>query len=188
MKQLAVFASGSGTNFQAVLDAIHSGYLTAQITGLITDRSDIQAIERAETNDIPVYILTDPSDSDHLLAVLEACDPDLIILAGYLKKVPEPVIEAYENRMINIHPSLLPKYGGHGFYGSKVHRAVLGAGDRVTGCSVHMVTKEYDEGPVIDRMEVPVMPDDDASTLAARVLEKEHELLPRVVKHLLNRT
>lgn len=186
MKNLVVFASGSGTNFQAVIDAIKSGYLNARITGLIAGKAGIGAIERARNNNIPVEIHSPQDDTDRLLEVLEQWSPDLIILAGYLQKIPPEIINQYPRQIINIHPSLLPQYGGKGYYGKKVHEAVIRNNENVSGCSVHYVTDEYDEGPVIDQIQVPVAEDDTADSLAAKVLEKEHILLPRVIKRLIN--
>ena len=187
MKNLVVFASGSGTNFQAVIDAIKSGYLNARITGLIAGKSGIEAAERAHNNNIPVKTDTPRDKTGHLLDILDKWAPDLIILAGYLQKIPPEVIEQYSGQIINIHPSLLPKYGGKGCYGKRVHKAVIQNNDNVSGCSVHFVTDEYDEGPVIDQIQVTVTKEDTADTLAAKVLEKEHILLPRVIKQLINK-
>jgi len=186
LKKLVVFASGSGTNFQAVIDAIQSGYLKAQVTGLIASKAGIGAIKRARNNNIPVEIHTPQDTVDHLIKVLNRWSPDLIILAGYLQKIPIEVINQYPRKIINIHPSLLPQYGGKGYYGKKVHEAVIQNNETVSGCSVHFVTDEYDEGPVIDQIEVPVKKEDTADTLATKVLEKEHILLPRVIKQLIN--
>lgn len=116
---------------------------------------------------------------------LSRFNADLIVLAGYLLKIPEQIIREYRKRIINIHPSLLPKYGGKGFYGKRVHRAVLKSGDSETGCTVHYVSEEYDEGPIIAQTRVPVRESDDPDTLAARVLEQEHKLLPAVIATLV---
>ena len=192
MKKLVFFASGSGTNFQSVIDAVEKGMINAQIAGLITNKKGIKAIERAEKNDIPVQILA-PAGFERsaeyekeLLNILERWNPYLIVLAGYLLKIPDLVIEKYEGRIINIHPSLLPDYGGKGFYGMKVHQAVLKGGEIETGCSVHVVTREYDEGPVLAQRKVSVHQTDTPDQLAQRVLEQEHQLLPEVIKHLVD--
>lgn len=185
-----VFASGSGTNFQSIIDAIQRGDIHAQISGLITNREDIGAIERASQQQIPVKVinpdqLTESEFADALLDQLRQWNTDLVALAGYLKKIPTKVIQTYSNRILNIHPSLLPKYGGKGYYGINVHQAVLEAGDAESGCSVHIVTEEFDEGPVVAQTVVGVQPDDTPKDLAKRILAEEHKLYPQAIqKHL----
>jgi formyltetrahydrofolate-dependent phosphoribosylglycinamide formyltransferase len=189
VKKIVVFASGSGTNFQAVIDNVLSENIQAEITGLIADRKGIMAIERAKKYKIPVEIIpADPPESfsRRLLTQLTKWDPDLIVLAGYLKKIPDRIVTIYRRKIINIHPALLPKHGGKGYYGRKVHQAVLDSGEKETGCSVHYVDEEYDRGPVIGRRIVPVYSSDTADSLASRVLKAEHQLLPTVIKKLLH--
>jgi len=192
LKHLVFFASGSGTNFQSVIDAIQDGEIDARINGLITNNPTAKALKRAEQNGIPTRIVPPSSFDDQkkytdtLLKILAAWEPHLIVLAGYMLKIPVAVLQAYPKRIINIHPSLLPKFGGQGYYGMKVHEAVLQAGESKTGCSVHIVTQAYDEGPVLAQRTVPVKPSDDAETLANRVLGQEHELLPSVIKKYLS--
>lgn len=192
MNHLVFFASGSGTNFQSVIDAIQSGEIDAYIRGLIVNKAGTGAAERARNNDIPVEVI-DPASFEKqkqyekkLLAILADWQPDLIVLAGYLLKIPTTVIEAYPKKIINIHPSLLPKYGGKGFYGLKVHEAVINGGETETGCSVHVVTEEYDQGPVLGQQKVSVYPSDTPEELAQRVLKHEHKLLPKVIKNYLS--
>lgn len=183
------FASGSGSNFQAVIDAIENNEIDAVITGLITDNEYAGAIRRAENHNICVSIINNfgaDEAAEELLSVLKGWTPDLIILAGFLKKIPDEITRLYQNRIINIHPSLLPKYGGKGFYGNHVHKAVLEAGDKSSGCTVHYVNENYDEGKIIKQKTVDVLPDDTPETLAARVLAEEHNLLPSVIRQLLN--
>ena len=189
MKKLVVFASGSGSNFQAIIDAIRENQIKAKITGLITNRENTGAEERAKSHQIPVAIISEKEESgfcDKLEQQLSFWSPDLIVLAGFLKKVPDRVVRNYQNRIINIHPSLLPKYGGKGFYGLKVHEAVLQSGDSKTGCTVHYVNEHYDEGDIIEQVEVDVHDTDTPETLAARVLKAEHKLLPNIIQKLLN--
>lgn len=192
MNHLVFFASGSGTNFQSVIDAIQSGEIDADIRGLIVNKSGTGAAERARKNGIPVEQINPASFDDTkqyeetLLKVLERWQPDLIVLAGYLLKIPSAVLEAYPEQIINIHPSLLPKYGGKGFYGLKVHEAVIEGGETETGCSVHVVTEKYDQGPVLGQRKVSVRPTDTPERLAKRVLKHEHELLPEVIKNYLS--
>lgn len=182
-------ASGSGSNFQAIIDAIREHHIKAQITGLITNRENTGAKKKAIHHNIPVAIITDHDPSsyeDKLQNQLASWSPDLIVLAGFLKKVPDHIVRKYQNRIINIHPSLLPKYGGKGFYGLKVHEAVLHSGDTLTGCTVHFVNENYDEGDIIEQIEVEVRDSDTPETLASRVLKEEHKLLPKVIQKLLN--
>ncbi len=191
MKKIVFFASGSGTNFQSVIDAVEAGTVEAEIAGLITNKKNIKAIERARNHNIPVQTLATAdfkTSSDYekgLLNILKKWNPYLIVLAGYLLKIPNSVIEKYPGKIINIHPALLPDYGGKGFYGMKVHQAVLKAGETETGCSVHLVTKEYDEGPVLAHRKVPVHQTDTPEKLAKRVLKQEHKLLPEVIQNLI---
>lgn len=191
MKQLVFFASGSGTNFQSVIDAVESGEIPARISGLIVNKKNIGALLRAKKHGIPAKVLKPssfPSQQDYeqkLLATLSKWDPDLIVLAGYLLKIPGSVIKAYPKKIINIHPSLLPKFGGEGFYGERVHEAVISSDETESGCSVHIVDEEYDQGPVLDQRTVPVHPGDTPEKLAERVLEQEHKLLPEVIKKYL---
>lgn len=185
-----VFASGSGTNFQSIIDAVQRGDISAQISGLISDRIGIGAIERAKKIGIPVRVinphdLSEKNFSKQLLHQLEDWETDLITLAGYLKKIPSSVIKKYENRILNIHPSLLPKYGGKGFFGLNVHRSVLEADETESGCSVHIVTEEFDEGPVIAQAKIEVQSEDTPELLAKRILSEEHKLYPKAIqKHL----
>lgn len=188
MKKLVFFASGSGSNFQSVLDAIKNNELLASISGLISDSSSAGALYRAKKNEIPVAVIPYSPDVEYssvLIDQLKKWDPDLIVLAGYLKKIPDLIVESYEGRIINIHPSLLPKYGGKGFYGSNVHKAVIEAGDSFSGCTVHYVNSEYDRGSIIKQKDVPVYPDDTPDELGSRVLKEEHKLLPEVIKQLI---
>ncbi|MCG2589156.1 phosphoribosylglycinamide formyltransferase [Rhodohalobacter sulfatireducens] len=189
MKKLVIFASGSGTNMQAIIDEIESGKIRAEIAGLIVNKSEIKAIKRARKYNIPVSIITDKDDetfSSKLNEQLSEWKPDLIVLAGFLKKIPDLIIKKYQNKIINIHPALLPKYGGKGFYGLNVHRAVLESGDKESGCTVHYVNEEYDKGPIISQEKVPVHSTDTPENLAKRVLKAEHKLLPSVIKKLIN--
>lgn len=181
-------ASGSGSNFQAIIDAVREDKIRhTVISGLIAGKPGIKAIERAKKAGIPVFILPDSSiPADLLLKQLQQWDPDLIILAGFLKKIPESVVNKYRNKIINIHPSLLPKYGGRGFYGNRVHLAVLESGDKKSGCTVHFVNEFYDEGDIIRQVQVPVIKDDTVETLSKRVLAEEHKLLPKIIAELLN--
>lgn len=190
--RIVVLASGSGSNFQSIINSINAGFIDATIVRLIASRDGIGAIERASTAGIPFTVINkrnfDSNDSfeSSLLQELIEARPDLIVLAGYLVQIPVRVIRNFEGKIINIHPSLLPAYGGKGFYGSKVHAAVIQDKQKESGCTVHLVTEEYDEGPILAQSSVPVLDDDTPESLAARVLKKEHEILPQIIKQLLN--
>lgn len=189
MKNLVVLASGTGSNFQAIIDSVGRGDIQANISGLIASRPGIGAIEKAKSNQIPVYVLPSSDESAYeqaLLTKLNEWHPDLIVLAGYLKKIPARVIDRYRDKIINIHPSLLPKFGGKGFYGTRVHKAVIEAGESRSGCTVHFVNEYYDKGDIIRQIEVPVFENDTPERLAKRVLEKEHQLLPAVIAEIIN--
>ena len=147
----------------------------------MSDRAQAGGLELARQAGVPTHVFNDIADAREWLRVLATADAGLVVLAGFLKRVPAPVVEAWRGRMINIHPALLPRHGGPGMYGARVHRAVLESGDRVSGATVHLVTEEYDRGPVLGQETVPVMPDDTAESLAARVLDVEHRLLPAAV-------
>ena len=181
--RVAVLASGGGTNLQALLDALHDSPL-ARVARVVTNRPDAGALERARQSGVPAAVLRDPGDPAELLAALTDARADLVVLAGYLKLVPPPVVARFRWRMINIHPALLPAHGGPGMYGRRVHEAVLASGAAESGATVHYVDEQYDRGPIIAQARVPVRPGDTAETLAARVLEAEHRLLPRVVLEL----
>jgi len=192
LKNIVVFASGSGTNFQSVIDAVEAGAIDARITGLLASRDGIGAIRRAEHHDIPFRVLHPAFFTEHpeyettLLRILDEWSPDLIVLAGYMIKIPDSVIHRYAHRIINIHPSLLPKYGGKGYYGIRVHRAVIENDEKESGCTVHEVNEAYDQGPILGQIRVEVRADDTPESLAQRVLAEEHKLLPGVIADLIN--
>jgi formyltetrahydrofolate-dependent phosphoribosylglycinamide formyltransferase len=178
--RVAVLASGSGSNLQALLDACRPPE-PAVIALVACNVAGAGAVARAEAAGVPTWHIANPADGPALLATLRAHGVELVVLAGYLKLVPADVVEAYSGRMINIHPALLPSFGGHGMYGIRVHQAVLASGATLSGPSVHLVTAEYDRGPILAQWPVPVLPDDTAGSLRDRVLAVEHRLLPAVV-------
>jgi len=185
---IAVFASGRGSNFQAILNAIDAGLIPARIVVLISNKSDSGALEIARTRGIPTSHLSQkmfPSEAtfaEAMLNVLSKQRADLIVLAGYLKKIPVQVVRTFRNRILNIHPALLPSFGGMGMFGHFVHEAVIESGVKVSGASVHLVDEEYDRGPIVMQKTVQVTPDDTADSLAAKVLTIEHEIYPLAVK------
>lgn len=186
--RVAVLASGSGTNFQALLDRFHGedgGGPDVRMALLVGSRPGIGALRRAERAGVPTAVLQEPDPEGARLADrLRSASAELVVLAGYLRLVPAPIVRAYRGRMVNIHPALLPAFGGEGMYGAAVHRAVLDRGVRVTGATVHFVDEAYDRGPIIAQWPVPVLQGDDPDQLAARVLRVEHRLLPEVVAAL----
>ena len=179
--RVAVLVSGGGTNLQALLDALHDSPL-ARVARVISNRPDAGALERARRATVPATVLRDATDPTELLAALR--DAHLVVLAGYMKLVPAPVVARFRGRMINIHPALLPDFGGPGMYGQRVHEAVLASGAKESGATVHFVDEAFDRGAIIAQEKVRVEPGDTPDTLAARVLAAEHRLLPKVVLDL----
>lgn len=183
--RLAVFASGGGSNLQALIDATKSGVIKGRVGAVISNNSGAYALARAANENIPAFHIsgkTHPEPENFIgttLDVLETNGINLIVLAGYMKLLPPEVIRRYRYRIINIHPALLPKYGGKGMFGLIVHKAVLDAGEKISGATVHMVDETYDHGVILIQRTVPVLPGDSPETLAARVLEVEHRILPQ---------
>lgn len=182
--RIAVLASGGGTNLQALIDRFHADVnAPARVELVVASRPGIGALDRAARTGIASVILGGPEVAGAtLLQALADHEIELIVLAGYLRQVPDEVIERYRRRILNVHPALLPGFGGKGMYGMHVHRAVLAAGVRVSGATVHLVDERYDEGPILAQWPVPVLPGDTPETLAARVLRVEHLLLPAAVE------
>jgi phosphoribosylglycinamide formyltransferase 1 len=187
MLKCAVFASGGGSNFQALIDRKESGDLEVELKLLICNNGKAAAMERAEKNNIdkihiaPSHFPDETSYTASMLDILQEREIQLIILAGYMKKIPAGIVAAFRNRIVNIHPALLPAFGGSGLYGGRVHQAVLDYGAKISGVTVHFIDEQYDHGPVIYQKTVPVLDTDDAESLAKRVLAVEHDSLWRVV-------
>ena len=175
---IAVLASGGGTNLQALLDALGPDD-PVRVTRVVSDRAAAGALRRAERAGIATAVLRDPADPAEIAKAV--ADAELVVLAGYLKLVPAQVVARFPWRMVNIHPALLPAFGGPGMFGRRVHEAVLASGARISGATVHYADETYDRGPIIAQWPVPVLEDDDPDSLAERVLAVEHALLPRVV-------
>ena len=187
MKRVAVLASGGGSNLQAILEHLASlgSKAAAKVVVVASDRPQAGALSKARTAGIEAVVLqAREPDSTEILDLLTRHAVDFVALAGYLKLIPTSVVDRFADCMINVHPALLPKHGGPGMYGLRVHQAVINAGESVSGPTVHLVTHEYDSGPVLAQWMVGVRPDDDAPTLAARVLVAEHALYPRVLQAL----
>lgn len=183
MTRIAVLASHGGSILQAVLDACAQGELNADVALVISNNSGSGALARARRAGVPTLHLSsathpDPAALDAaMVEALHASGADWVLLAGYMKKLGPRVLEAFHNRIVNTHPALLPKYGGAGFYGRRVHEAVIAAGDAESGATVHLVTDEYDSGPVLAQVRVPVHPGDDCETLEERVKAAERKLV-----------
>ncbi|MGD9764454.1 MAG: phosphoribosylglycinamide formyltransferase [Candidatus Binatia bacterium] len=184
--RLAVLVSGSGTTLQNLLDRVAAGALSADVAVVVSSRPDVLAIQRARRAGIPATVVArkDHPDAtafnDALHAALEPYDVELVVLAGFLSLFQPRA--RYAGRVINVHPALIPAFCGQGFYGHKVHDAVLASGVKVTGCTVHFADDAYDHGPIILQGCVPVMDDDTAETLAARVAALERELYPQAIQ------
>ena len=188
---IAVFASHGGSDLQAIIDGCKNHAINAKVVVVISNNSDSMALQRAVNENIPNYHLSSRQyDSEELLArrilqVLDKYSVDMIFLAGYMRMLHTSILEKYNNRVFNIHPALLPKYGGKGMYGINVHNAVIAAKERETGVTIHRVNAEYDSGEIVAQTIVSVNEDDTPETLAARVLEREHEFLVEVISDII---
>lgn len=184
---IAVFASGGGTNLQSLIDSSKEGVFDGEITAVISNNSGAYALDRARNAGIATYHISGKKYPerdrfvDEILKNLEKYNINLIVLAGYMKLLPIEVVRKYRNRILNIHPALLPKYGGKGMYGINVHKAVIKSGDKISGATVHFVDEIFDHGVILIQRTVPVLPGDDPETLAARVLKVEHKILPEAL-------
>lgn len=180
---LGFLASGRGSNMQAVIDACRTRRLKARASVVISNNSKSGALERAKKERIPYYHLSakthpSPKELDEAIRnALQRHDVTLVVLAGYMKKLGPETLRRFRNRILNIHPALLPNFGGEGMYGSRVHQAVLAAGERETGVSIHVVDENYDSGPLIAQTQMPVLKNDTVETLSKRVLAREHSFL-----------
>lgn len=189
---LAFLASHGGSNMQAIIDAIKKGQLNANPVLCISNNSNSKALERARSEGVACKHLSssthpDPNDLD--LAILDALNEhqtDLVILAGYMKKIGERTLAAFRGKILNIHPALLPKFGGKGMYGKRVHEAVIAAGEKESGPTVHLVDEKYDNGPILARAKVPVHPNDTPDDLAARVLKEEHRIYWQTISKIIS--
>lgn len=187
LKRIAVFVSGGGSNFQAILDQISAGRISGEVVLVISDKPSAYALTRAKNAGIETWAYekrqyTKPELEQKICDILEKYKVDFCVLAGYLSILGASVIRKYPNKIINIHPSLIPSFCGMGFYGKHVHQGVLDYGAKVSGATVHFVDEGADTGPIILQESVKVMEDDDAQSLADRVLTIEHKLLPEAVR------
>ena len=179
--RIAVLASGGGTNLQTLIDAVEKGDINGEITAVISDNENAYALERARKHGIKAIYINRKQLAEKLIIELQKLDIELVVLAGFFSILDRELVKAYEGRIINIHPSLIPSFCGKGFYGERVHKAALEYGVKVSGATVHFVDEGTDSGPIIFQEAVPVYFEDTSETLAARVLQVEHSLLPAAV-------
>ena len=188
--RLGLLASHGGSNVQAIIDACRAGKLLAEPRVVISNNSGSEVLRRAAREGVPGFHLSArthprPDDLDAAIeTVLADHGVDLVVLAGYMRKLGPRVLGRYRGRVLNVHPALLPAYGGQGMYGERVHAAVLAAGERVTGVTVHLVDEEYDRGTVVAQVEAPVLEGDTVESLRLRVLEREHALYPETLQKI----
>ena len=193
LKKIAVFASGRGSNFIKIYENIKSGDIPAEICCLVTDNPSAAAIDFSKSEHIPVFVVrpkdfTDPTAfGAELLRILNNLTVEWIVLAGYLKMIPSKVVEAFSNKIVNIHPALLPAFGGKGMYGMYVHEAVLKSGAKISGVTVHLVNEIYDSGPIVMQRSVDIESCNRAEDIAKAVLKIEHVLYSEALKRLLTR-
>ena len=183
LRNIAVFASGGGSGLQAIINGCKSGRLkNARVCLVISNNSNCHALQRAKNSGIPAHCLLQEKS---ILEALFEHKTHLIFLSGYLKKIDVSILDSYKNRIYNIHPSLLPKYGGKGMYGINVHKAVLEAGEVETGITIHRVNSEYDTGQIIAQQKIAILKGDTPEILAARVLDKEHVFVIEILNKIL---
>lgn len=184
MKKIAVLISGNGTNLEAIINGIKDGNINGKIEIVISDNSEAYGLVRADNYGIRTHVASGQDLFSNIEDKLSEFDIDLIVLAGFMRILPERLVERYKSKIINLHPSLLPKYGGKGMYGDHVHEAVLKANDKNSGATVHYVDKGCDTGEIIAQERVNVYNFDDIESLGKRIHDLEHRLLPRVVSML----
>lgn len=186
MHQLILFASGSGSNVQAIIDYFAANG-KAKAALIVCNNPEAGVLEIAARHQIPVQLIDRKSFKEPAFAeTLKSYNPSLIVLAGFLWKVPDAVVEAFPDKIINIHPALLPKYGGKGMYGHHVHHAVVAAAEKESGITIHFINEHYDEGAAILQARCSLIPEDTPDTLAAKIQKLEHYFFPRTIEFLLN--
>lgn len=187
-KNIAIFASGSGSNAENII-RYFEGNEGINVRLIIANKSDAYILQRAENLGVPalVFLKKDWETAENILAALREYDIDFIVLAGFLLRVPDALLHAYPNKIINIHPALLPKYGGKGMYGDRVHQAVVAAGDTESGITIHYINEEYDEGEMIAQFKCTVNPNDTYEEVATKVHALEYEHFPKVIEEVLFR-
>jgi phosphoribosylglycinamide formyltransferase-1 len=182
---IAIFASGGGSNAEELIRHFEQDALI-NIALIVSNRDDAYVLERAENHDIPYYVhASDDQETGLMLALLKVYKIDYIVLAGYLKKISPSLIKQFPNKIINIHPALLPKYGGKGMYGMHVHKAVEASGDKISGITIHFVNENYDEGNIIAQFSCELSPEDDANMIQKKVLALEHAHFAETIEKLI---
>ncbi len=190
LTNIAVFISGRGTGLQSLIDAAARGELSVRIVLVVSSTADAYGLERAKKHGIDTLVYAPragerPAATEQLIAALQSRHVQYVALAGFLKLIPTRVLELYPHRVVNIHPALLPKYGGKGMYGHHVHQAVIDANEVESGVTIHLVDEIYDHGIVLEQVKVPVHKGDTPETLAERVLSEEHKLYPKALQKLI---
>ena len=192
MLNVVVLVSGGGTNLQAIIDAVENDTITnTKIVGVISNNKNAYALERAKKHGIANCCISPKDYADRatfnqkFLEKMDELNPDLIVLAGFLVRVPDLLLHAYPDKIINIHPALLPKFGGKGMYGDRVHQAVVAAGEKESGITIHYINEHYDEGDTIFRATCPVLPTDSPGDVAEKVHALEYEHFPRVIEQII---
>lgn len=185
-KRIAIFASGSGTNAEAIMQHF-SNHATVEVALILSNKSDAFVLERAKKHHVPtkVFNRTAFKDTNEIVDLLQSENISLVVLAGFLWLIPKQMVKAFPNQIINIHPALLPKYGGKGMYGMQVHKAVKAEGDTETGITIHYVNEAYDEGQIIRQAKCQVSPEDSPEDIAQKIHLLEHEHFPKVVEQLI---
>ena len=188
MKRIIIFASGSGSNAQRITEFFQDRK-DAEVVQILSNKNTAKVLERANNLKISAFSFNRSAfyDTDQVLNLVKATQPDLIVLAGFLWLFPQNIIEAYPGKIINIHPALLPAYGGKGMYGANVHKAVVAAGEKESGITIHEVTSEYDKGTILFQAKTQLEPNETADSLAAKIHELEYEYFPRVIAEILEK-
>lgn len=186
MKKIALFASGSGTNVVNIIGYFSKSH-SIDVALVVCNKADAPVVQKAEKLGVPSKVITNAqaNDGDFLIDILSSYSIDLVVLAGYLRKIPAGLTSAYSDKILNIHPSLLPKYGGKGMYGQKVHNAVIDNRESESGITIHLVNEEYDDGTVVFQTTTPISEADTAETLAKRIHQLEYAHFPKVIEEFL---
>jgi len=187
-KRIAIFASGSGSNAQKIMEHFKKSN-DAEVSIILTNNADAYVLQRADNFEIPSHIFDKAEfrDTDHIVDILKNLQIDLIVLAGFLWLIPKNLLDAFPNKIINIHPALLPKYGGKGMYGDKVHGTVLENGDAESGITIHFVNEKFDEGEIIHQSKFKIEPNDDLEMVKFKGQQLEHLHFPKVIENLLKK-
>ncbi|MGI4752067.1 MAG: phosphoribosylglycinamide formyltransferase [Janthinobacterium lividum] len=187
-KRIAIFASGSGSNAQKIMEYFKNHAL-AEVTLILTNNPDAYVLQRADNFEIPTHIFNRKAfyQSDEVIQLLQKLDIDLVVLAGFLWLVPQNLLKAFPNKVINIHPALLPNYGGKGMYGDHIHRAVLAAREKESGISIHFVNEHFDEGEMIQQFRFKIDPQDQLENIRFKIQQLEHQHYPRVIESLVKK-